>query len=192
MFIYMEEIMDKETALALIKSGKLSDEQLVEVGLKSQYNDDGGITNNDGIWEAILLICKLPPEKIFELACKTRRPYVWQWIIDSGKLSSEQLLEAGKKSNIFYEIWKLIFESVELSGEQLLEVVKARSNWQLVIPIVESGKLSAEQLMKVGEISDYWEVWEAIAESGILSTEQLKISKKLKRKTHWRLFFTTK
>ncbi|MFA5124461.1 MAG: hypothetical protein WC473_01360 [Patescibacteria group bacterium] len=192
-----------EAWLPIVKTGKLSADQLMEAG-KTAHDSD--------VWREIVSQGKLLAEQLLQAGISAHDFDVWRQVIASGKLSIEQLLNVGlydSLKNPFFvrcsdrpNPWRLWYEIIQtgmLSAEQLMDVGRQlKDNWGWRI-IVKTGKLSADQLMAAGqeviktgdderEMYDNpktrgqklqsWQVWMAIIKTSELSADQLMIAGK--------------
>lgn len=146
------------------------------VGIGSPIDDSGGECE---VWPPIVKTGKLSADQLMEAGQKAHDSDVWQEIVSQGKLSAEQLMQAGKLAGDF-DIWKQVIATRKLSVEQLLEVGKYDTHKD---PWFGDG---------VHGRPNPWRLWFEIIDTGMLSVEQLMdIGRQLKNNSTWRYIIKT-
>jgi len=148
--------------LRLVNSGKLSVDELINVGNEGQYDSS--------VWEAIvsqLHLDQLSAEQLLKIGNKAVNTHVWLGIISTCKLSIDQMLNVWKCASD-RDVWVAIIRQLhlgQLTTKQLLEIGnKAQSSylWQKIIEQLYRNQLPVDQLEAFDEAYAH-DVWEAIA-----------------------------
>ena len=156
------KLINADIAFGLVKTGKLSTDQLLEIG-KS--------VDDEKVWDEIIILLKLDElstDQLLEVGNKANNSSLWSLILDYirfDKLPTDQLLEIVGKAAYNEGVWIFIEKNVKLSTDQLLEIGKSANDetvWREVIHLLKWDELSTDQLLEVGKSANNEKVWRTI------------------------------
>ena len=115
------------------------------------------------------------------------------FMIKSGKLSNDELLEVGRKSGAWTEV-ATAFDFSEMTIEAMIRLAKEIDDWPMwdaVIERINFEDMTVEEMLGLGMTAKYYKIWQSIVKTDRLSNEQLlDVGKAAENHSVWRIIET--
>ncbi len=173
----------RDLKLQLIRSGKLNNWQLIELG----YN-----TEDDEVWKTVaeyLDLSGMDEEELLAFGTKAGNFRVWGVIIKTGMVSNKKMFRIGNR-NESWSIFRALAKPRELASRRMpADMYADKDNivWVAIFKHLNHNDVTPKELFALGEKAKSRLVWLLIVATGILTAKQLiRVGKKYDDDDFWK------